>query len=436
MKSSTTPWSLQHIPEMNWRALLMSVLVLSSVSILFIVRSSNPFSVVEQLHHGLGPSTPTSLANTSSVHSNTSAAPHKEEEECDLFVGKWVAEPRGSSLYSNWSCPTIPDQNNCGKFGKGSEHLYWKWKPDRCELPRLDPVAFLRMVRGKKMAFAGDSVARNHMDSLLCLLSQAETPTNIYKDGDDKFQTWYFPSHNFTLMVIWAEFLVERAQTQRMINGVATNSYDLYLDRVNPDLARELPALRYVVISAGNWFIKKLYLHENGSLVGCVNCRGENLTELDAAYAYRRVFRTVLQSISKCEQCDDDLLTMLRTFSPTHFEHGSWFNGGYCNRTQPMSEGEIDLSGNTIEYRNIQFEEMGRIKGGSGGGRGDAKRGFELLDVTKAMMARADGHPGSHWRWMQKSNSDCLHWCLPGPIDMWNDALFANVKKHSSTTQL
>ncbi|KAF3452080.1 hypothetical protein FNV43_RR08176 [Rhamnella rubrinervis] len=51
--------------------------------------------------------------------------------------------------------------------------LNWGWKPKECELPRFDPKAFLEMVCGKKMAFVGDSVSRNHMESLLGLLSPA-----------------------------------------------------------------------------------------------------------------------------------------------------------------------------------------------------------------------------------------------------------------------
>jgi len=40
------------------------------------------------------------------------------------------------------------------------------------------------------------------------------------------------------------------------------------------------------------------------------------------------------------------------------------------------------------------------------------------------MMLRADGHPGGHYdkRWVRNA-SDCLHWCLPGPVDMWNGML-------------
>lgn len=99
-----------------------------------------------------------------------------DEENCDLLKGHWVPDMKGSSLYTNWSCATIPSSKNCFKNGrKDSDFLKWRWKPDGCELPRFDPKAFLRLVRGKKLAFIGDSVARNHMESLLCLLSQVRS---------------------------------------------------------------------------------------------------------------------------------------------------------------------------------------------------------------------------------------------------------------------
>ena len=99
-------------------------------------------------------------------------------EKCDLFTGHWVPELRSSLLYSNSSCVTIPDSKNC--FGHGRrdmDFLNWKWKPENCELPSFDAKRFLEMSRGKKMAFVGDSVARNHIESLLCLLSQVTSIT-------------------------------------------------------------------------------------------------------------------------------------------------------------------------------------------------------------------------------------------------------------------
>ncbi|KAE8661298.1 hypothetical protein F3Y22_tig00113726pilonHSYRG00097 [Hibiscus syriacus] len=101
---------------------------------------------------------------------------------------------------------------------------------------------------------------------------------------------------------------------------------------------------------------------------------------------------------------------------------------GRCNRTCPLSESAINMSGLEWGLRSLQMEEIekARKKGGKLGKR------FGVLDVMKAMM-RPDGHPGEFWgnKWM-KGYNDCVRWCLPGPIDVWNDFLMAVLTRESS----
>jgi len=86
--------------------------------------------------------------------------------------GQWVPDEE-APYYTNLTCPFIDDLQNCMKFGKPSlEFLRWRWQPDGCDLPRFDAARFLEAMRGKSMAFVGDSLARNHAKSLLCLLSK------------------------------------------------------------------------------------------------------------------------------------------------------------------------------------------------------------------------------------------------------------------------
>ncbi|XLU41858.1 hypothetical protein S245_036672, partial [Arachis hypogaea] len=35
-----------------------------------------------------------------------------------------------------------------------------------------------------------------------------ETPKDIHKDSEDRYRTWYFPKHNFTLMMLWSRFII------------------------------------------------------------------------------------------------------------------------------------------------------------------------------------------------------------------------------------
>jgi len=94
-----------------------------------------------------------------------------EIKRCNVFSGEWVPYSKGA-YYDNETCDLIIDQQNCMKFGRPDrEFLKWRWKPDECELPLFDATLFLEIVRGKSMAFVGDSVGRNQMNSLLCLLN-------------------------------------------------------------------------------------------------------------------------------------------------------------------------------------------------------------------------------------------------------------------------
>ncbi|KAJ1417507.1 PC-Esterase [Sesbania bispinosa] len=152
----------------------------------------------------------------------------------------------------------------------------------------------------------------------------------------------------------------------------------------------------------------------------CVFCSQPNVTDYNVDFPFRVAFRTSFRYINSCKECRRSSVTVLRTFAPAHFENGVWNTGGYCNRTGPVSEGEVDFGSFDWEMRNIQMEEFER---GRDEERKKGKR-FEVVDVTRAMMMRPDGHPGEYWgnKWMRGYN-DCTHWCLPGPVDMWTKLL-------------
>ncbi|WOK96391.1 hypothetical protein Cni_G05098 [Canna indica] len=461
--------SMPKLPcNMEWTVIqkkvgpLLWVLVISTILVLFIMYSSDGFnqstlisaaaannSLTELVQSpsdkeaaadasGLLQQSSTSLPDSNSsliviaqglVDPNASSSPvqlstGEIEEICDVSQGKWAKEPRGPT-YTNLTCPMLRDIKNCGKYGKDQNYLYWRWQPNGCDLPRFEPETFLNIVRGKKMAIIGDSLARDHFESLLCLLSQADIPTNTFRDSIDKFLTWHFPKHNFTLMVLWSGYIVEASP--RIVNGTASSSFDLHLDKVSKDWADKLPGADYAILSGGNWFFRKLHLYEGGELIGCVGCWEPNVTRLSAAYAITRAQRTALEFISSCRECEG-LVALLRTYTPSHFENGSWFSGGYCNKTRPLDESDVSMDDVAWEIRKMQREELMRVRREKESG---VRIRFGVLDITKAMMLRADGHPGEHWSKYEGRVNDCLHWCLPGPVDMWSELLLATLSKNS-----
>lgn len=100
----------------------------------------------------------------------------KSDATCDIFTGEWVRNPE-APYYTNTTCWAIHDHQNCMRYGRpDTDFMKWRWKPDGCELPVFNPSQFLELMRGKSLAFVGDSVGRNQMQSLICLLSRVSTP--------------------------------------------------------------------------------------------------------------------------------------------------------------------------------------------------------------------------------------------------------------------
>jgi hypothetical protein len=101
---------------------------------------------------------------------------------CDLYRGEWVLDSSGP-LYTNNSCPIITQMQNCQGNGRpDKDYEAWRWKPEQCVLPRFDGSKFLELMRGKTLAFVGDSVARNQMESLLCILWQVRYFSHTIND--------------------------------------------------------------------------------------------------------------------------------------------------------------------------------------------------------------------------------------------------------------
>ncbi|GAU13624.1 hypothetical protein TSUD_347280 [Trifolium subterraneum] len=321
-------------------------------------------------------------------------------------------------MYTNESCHVIQDPQNCIRNGRPDlGYLYWRWKPKGCELPKFNPNEFLHIMRNKSWAFIGDSISRNHVQSLLCILSKVEEANEVYHDEEYKSKIWKFPSHNFTLSVIWSPLLL-KADIFEDNNGVSSKDIELYLDILDTKWTNQYNNYDYVVMAGGKWFLKTAIYHENGTITGCHNCPGKNLTELGFDYAYRKALQLVFDFLSNTNH---NTTVFFRTTTPDHFENDEWFNGGYCNRTVPFKEGQIDISNVDSIQRGIELEVFNKTAATSRG------ENLKLFDTTWLSLLRPDGHPGPYRYFHPFENGkvpkDCLHWCLPGPIDSWNDIL-------------
>ncbi|KAE8675765.1 hypothetical protein F3Y22_tig00111644pilonHSYRG00091 [Hibiscus syriacus] len=355
-----------------------------------------------------------SFLKSSRSHLPIPSIPRISDKTCDVFKGKWVPYPQGP-YYSNETCRLIVDQHNCMKFGRpDTEFMKWRWKPDECELPRFDAAQFLEVARGKSMAFVGDSVARNQMESLLCLLAHEAYP----EDKSHNSKLWFYADYNFTLSALWSPFLV-KSRAADINNNSSNGIFTLYLDQPDEEWSNKIEKFDYVIVSAGQWFFRPMLFYQNSRLIGCYNCNQNNITSISKYHAYRTAFRTAFETLISRNNYTGAIF--LRTFSAAHYENGEWDKGGNCGRTRPFRSNESKLEDVNMEFYLIQVEELRKAK------EKGKKRGliFEVINSTEIMWLRPDGHPSHYGKFMKKNTTvnDCVHWCLPGPIDTLNQFL-------------
>lgn len=350
---------------------------------------------------------------------------------CDLYHGHWYYDSTGP-LYTNNTCPVLTQMQNCQGNGRpDKEYENWRWKPSQCDLPRFDVKKFLELMRGKTIAFIGDSVARNQMESMLCILWQVEIPKNR---GNKRMQRWYFKSSSVMVVRIWSSWLVHH--TSESFDYAPPGVDKLHLDVPDEGFMEFIPSFDVMVLSSGHWFAKQSVYILNNEIVGGQlwwpdKSRPKKIGNIEA---FGVSVETILTAIATYPNYTG--LTIVRSFSPDHYEGGAWNTGGSCTgKVKPAMEGELVENG----FTNIMHEKQV-----TGFNRAVKKRTnkskLRLMDITEAFGYRHDGHPGPYRspdpNKITKRGpdgkpppQDCLHWCMPGPVDTWNELVLEIIRR-------
>ncbi|GLT75796.1 hypothetical protein SLA2020_474930 [Shorea laevis] len=193
----------------------------------------------------------------------------------------------------------------------------WRWKPSKCDLPRFDANKFLELMRGKTLAFIGDSVARNQMESMLCILWQVEAPKNR---GSRKMQKYFFKSKSVTIVRIWSSWLVK--QTSAAIDFAPEGVAKLHLDAPDDHFMEFIPKFDVIVLSSGHWFAKQSVYVLNNEIVGGQLWWPDRSRpmKVNNVEAFGISVETILTSLATHPNYTG--LTIVRSYSPDHYEAG------------------------------------------------------------------------------------------------------------------
>ncbi|KAK9665624.1 hypothetical protein RND81_14G124500 [Saponaria officinalis] len=392
----------------------------------------NPVQIRNKQSVNVGSDDAVSAGLSDSGISDTNARKKSSvESECDLFRGEWFYDSSGP-VYTNNTCPVITQMQNCQGNGRpDKEYESWRWKPAQCELPRFNGTKFLELMSGKTLAFVGDSVARNQMESLLCLLWQVEAPKNR---GNRHMQRWFFRSKSVMIVRIWSSWLVH--QTSEPSGDVPQGVAQLHLDIPDETFMQYIPDFDVVVLSSGHWFAKQSVYLLNNEIVGTQLWSPPNKQpmKINNVDAFGISVETCMAAMATHPNYTG--LTILRSYSPDHYEGGAWNTGGSCTgKVRPILPGQLVENGftNTMHEKQVTGFNQG-VKKQTNGSKS------KLLDITDVFSYRHDGHPGPYRspdpNKITKRGpdgkpppQDCLHWCMPGPVDTWNELVLEIIRR-------
>ncbi|CAK7325050.1 unnamed protein product [Dovyalis caffra] len=332
------------------------------------------------------------------AEANSSSKRRKQchKDNGDMYRGSWVQD-KSYPLYNSSACPFIRKEFDCLKYGR-PDHLYlqYRWQPNDCNLPRFDGRGFLKMLKGKKVMFVGDSLSLNNFQSMVCLLHAAAPDSNITSSAKNSVTTVIFQDYGVSVSHFQSPFLVDIEQEE--IGGV------LKLDSLkNGNVWKKADVL--VFHSFGWWYLTGSkqpwdYIQEGKT----------NFKDMNRTVAFQKGLKTWAKWV------DSDVDTrktkvIFQGISPSHYNGRDWNEPGVtncANQTEPMS-GSTYPSGSPPALQIVE-DVLSSIK-----------KPVHLLNITTLSQLRKDAHPSSY---NGLGGMDCTHWCIAGLPDTWIQLLY------------
>ncbi|KAL3625291.1 hypothetical protein CASFOL_030745 [Castilleja foliolosa] len=346
--------------------------------------------------------------------SNLSAITGKKE--CNYAKGKWVLDDN-RPLYSGFGCKQWLSSMWACRLTQRTDFEYEKlrWQPKGCKRDDFTGSKFLERMQDKTLAFVGDSLGRQQFQSLMCMVTGGEERPDVldvgYEYGLVKARgavrpdgwAYRFPTTNTTILYYWSASLCDLEPIDSSTNIA------MHLDRPPSFLRRFLPKFHILVLNTGHhWNRGKL--NANRWIMYVNGVPNRNRKTLDIAGAKNFTVYSIVKWVDSQLPLYPGLKAFLRSISPRHFFNGDWNTGGTCDDTTPRGK-------EVVEDESSDPLAAGAVRGTN----------VKYLDITGLSELRDEGHISRYSIKATPGVQDCLHWCMPGIPDTWNEILFAQI---------
>uniref|UniRef100_A0A3Q7GLH6 Trichome birefringence-like N-terminal domain-containing protein n=1 Tax=Solanum lycopersicum TaxID=4081 RepID=A0A3Q7GLH6_SOLLC len=346
------------------------------------------------------------------------------EKECNLFNGKWIWDETTRPLYNESECPYLLPQVTCQEHGRpDKDYLYWRWQPNDCLIPRFNASLMLENLRGKRMMFVGDSLNRGQFSSMICLLHKIVPNSAKSLDKVDSLIIFTVKDYNATIEFYWAPFLLEsnadspwkHTVPNRIVRKNSIDTHGKYWKGVD-----------ILVFNTYIWWMSgRTFKILNGTFD---DDNMKDIEDVPTSDAYRMGMKNLLTWINKNMDPKRNRV-FFTSMSPSHAWSKEWGgdpNGSCYNETKMIDDPNYWGSDSRKSIMQVIKEEFSK-----------SKVPITFLNITQLSMPRRDAHTSIYKERMgplspqekakPASYADCIHWCLPGLQDVWNELLYAKL---------
>lgn len=349
-------------------------------------------------------------ANTATTRTttttNTITAASRRCTLDDYLQGKWQPSERPQVRPGYAFCTIDPRQdcrayassdsnaNSNGNNNAKAGYLHQRWVPSapQCALRHLTASQIKRCLRKQSVVFLGDSLARNHQQSLQCMLLEGpeEVARPFFKGSQGTEKATYDSVYPETQTVVKARIssLIAPSDIAKVANDTI------------------------VIVGTGS--------HWNPSAFGFSNLSYASSWSAIAggeAAAKQIVRAGIRERIEALQALPPSVRVIWRTPDLSH-SSAPKSNDPWYHKCAPF-EASWDPRRKRLPWDDKLQWIYDAVHEYAAGTR------IEVMDVMGMSGQRADGRPSAHLNRTREGIPvhDCLHWCLPGVPDAWNEVL-------------